>query len=335
MDVRGIIVEKALAFIDLLGFSNMVKCDYVRARSVLNDFYNISYSEIKTNPEVCGTLFSDCLIANSENSAVLVNTICSIYRKCLQKNQLYPQRELGTFFLLPRGGISKGDVNIEERTEAPNIHKEFIVSPALVHSSKMEQTIKGSRLLIAVNHLNQEDMEFNWNRKVHAILYSDVGYTSYENYSYKDALWFRDLAKDCKDQKREIMDLLRIAMLMIKANENNHEILDQHIETFRIGLLSYSKHCETIINDEVLNRVLSEFRDDKYWLVWVSVLEMVLSSPDGQVASQNSNLVEFYKAVCLSSGWRNVIEYSNRQENVYFKHLLKTYIDKLNIKCGV
>ncbi len=41
-------MEKILAFVDLLGFSQMVNADENKARVILNDFYNISFSEIKS-----------------------------------------------------------------------------------------------------------------------------------------------------------------------------------------------------------------------------------------------------------------------------------------------
>jgi len=43
-------LEKALAFIDLLGFSQMVSKDYNRAKKVLDYFYNIAYKVLKNEP---------------------------------------------------------------------------------------------------------------------------------------------------------------------------------------------------------------------------------------------------------------------------------------------
>ena len=58
-------MEKILAFVDLLGFSQMVNTDEKKARVVLNDFYNIAFKEIKIRPSVNGHLFSDSLLAYS------------------------------------------------------------------------------------------------------------------------------------------------------------------------------------------------------------------------------------------------------------------------------
>src|SRR5258706_8704964 len=124
-------MDRILAFVDLLGFSKMVESNYGEARTVLNDFYNICFSVIKRDATVNGSLFSDSLLAHSSNNASLVNCITEIYRKCLAKNEHYTNTD--KFFLLPRGAISIGYVNIEERQTSPNLTKDFIVSPALVH----------------------------------------------------------------------------------------------------------------------------------------------------------------------------------------------------------
>ena len=139
--------EKTLAFLDLLGFSSMVTRDRDRARDVLSDFYNICFRAIKDIQSIEGNLLSDSLIAYCSDREVLIKCLCKIYRNCLKKNREYD--DVSSFFLLPRGGLSKGVVHIENRIESPNLPKNFIVSPALVHSAKMESSIKGSRLLIA------------------------------------------------------------------------------------------------------------------------------------------------------------------------------------------
>ena len=91
---------KALAFIDLLGFSQMVSSNHNRAKLILNDFYNISYRLIRDQTEIQGDLFSDSLMAHSSNPAILVNTISKIYRECLKKNNDY-YFPLDKYFLLP------------------------------------------------------------------------------------------------------------------------------------------------------------------------------------------------------------------------------------------
>jgi len=61
------------------------------------------------------------------------------------------------FFLLLRGAVSEGFVQLEDRITSPNFNKNFIISPALVHSAKLESLVKGSRLLVAVNNDSEEE----------------------------------------------------------------------------------------------------------------------------------------------------------------------------------
>lgn len=186
-------MNKILAYVDLLGFSRMVKLNHLQARTVLNDFYNICFSVIKTTPQVRGSLFSDSLLVHSEDYPALINCVTKIYRRCLLKNDTY--NALSDFFLLPRGAVSVGIVNIEEREDAPNLTKGFIVSPALVHSAELEKSIKGSRLLIAVNKNNNESQAIVWNQSINSILYENTSFELWKNYKYQDSLWFRDITK--------------------------------------------------------------------------------------------------------------------------------------------
>src|SRR5687767_2340628 len=112
-------MERILAFVDLLGFSTMVRNDPQRAREILNDFYNICFRVIKEDTRVNGSLFSDSLLAHSTDYTALLNCMCKIYRECLNANANYT--DTSNFFLLPRGAVSIGYVDIEERLEAPNI----------------------------------------------------------------------------------------------------------------------------------------------------------------------------------------------------------------------
>jgi len=268
---------QALAFIDLLGFGQMVGKNPNRSKIILNDFYNITFRIIKGKDEVQGNLFSDSLLAYSNNPAELVNVIAGIYRECLKKNNDY-DFDLSKYFLLPRGGISYGMVDIQKRMEAPNLTKNFIISPALVHSAKMESKIKGARLLIADPKNNNEQI-FNWNSDVKSILYENSTFTFWSNYRYFDALWFLDLNKEYEDQKSEVTELIKIAIKLAKSNSNNKSAIEHHIQTLRIGLLSYCKFL-TPNSNPLLERIISEFEDDKYWLIWLTLFEVLMQSPD-------------------------------------------------------
>ena len=319
---------QALAFIDLLGFSQMVGKNPDRSKIILNDFYNITFRIIKGRDEVQGNLFSDSLLAYSNNPAELVNVIAGIYRECLKKNNDY-DFDLSKYFLLPRGGISYGMVDIQNRMEAPNLTKNFIISPALVHSAKMESRIKGARLLIADPENNNEQM-FNWNTDVKSILYENSTFTFWSNYKYFDALWFLDLNKEYEDQKSEVTELINIAIKLAKSNSNNKSAIEHHIQTLRIGLLSYCKFL-TPNSNPLLERIISEFEDDKYWLIWLTLFEVLMQSPDNWAFPAKSEVINFYKNISLKSSWANVIKEINRPQNEYQKYLLNRFIDELSI----
>lgn len=319
---------QALAFIDLLGFSQMVGSNSSRSKEILNDFYNITFRIIKGRGEVQGHLFSDSLLAYSNSPAVLVNVIAEIYRECLKKNEAY-DFNLSKHFLLPRGGISYGVVDIQNRIEAPNLSKNFIVSPALVHSAKMESQIKGARLLIADPENNNEQV-FNWNGDVKSILYENSTFTFWSNYKYYDALWFLDLNKDHEEQKTEVEELIGISIKLAKSNSGNKGAIEQHIQTLRIGLLSYAKFL-TPNSNPILERIISEFEEDKYWLIWLTLFEVIMQSPDSWAFPSKSEFIEFYKKISLKGSWASVIKEINKPSNSYQKGLLDTFIQELSI----
>lgn len=322
-------MEQAVALIDLLGFSEMVKANPTSATNVLNDFYNICFNEIKGMPSVKGHLFSDSLLCYSGNKAALLNSMTSIYRKCLAKNENY--RMGSKFFLLPRGGISVGIVNIEERTEPPNLTKNFIVSPALVHSATMEREILGSRLLVAVRNDYPEENEILWNNRVKTILYLDEAYDFWEKYVYSDALWFADLALDPNLQRREIRKLLEITTKLVKENSSNPKFLAHHIETLRIGLLSYSRFFEGAGRDNLIESLIEDFSGNKYWKIWISMIEMAMQSPDNWAVPAREDVVTFYKKVGLSKGWVNVLREINHPKRSHLKKLFYQFVNEMKI----
>ncbi|MEM7551577.1 MAG: hypothetical protein AAF363_17975 [Bacteroidota bacterium] len=319
---------KALAFIDLLGFSAMVGADKNLATNILDDFYNISFRHIKNEDLIHGDLFSDSLMAHSSNPAVLVNTISKIYRDCLIKNDTY-NHSLGKYFLLPRGGISFGHVDIQSRTESPNLTKNFIISPALVHSAKMESQIKGSRLLIA-DLENSDDQVFNWNQEIKSILFENSAFTFWSTFKYFDALWFLDLAKDNSAQKTEVTNLIEVAEKLVQANHKNKGAREQHIQTLRIGLLSFSKFL-TPNSNPLLNRFLTNYRDDSYWLIWLTLIEMIMNSPDSWALPSKREVVEFYKEVSLKPGWSKVVADINKPRNEYVLSSFREFLNEMDI----
>jgi hypothetical protein len=323
-------MEKILAFIDLLGFSQMVNTDENKARVILNDFYNIAFSEIKGKPTVNGHLFSDSLLAYSESREDLINCLASIYQKCLLKNASY--NELSKFFLLPRGAMSVGIVNVEDRQTAPNLTKDFIVSPALVHSAKLEAQIKGSRLLVAVKNELQQQMQLDWNKNIRYGLFQDDTLSFLESYKYKDVLWFSSF-DDGNTQPDNLINLIDIAIKLVKDNSRHEKVLLQHIWTLRIGLLSYSKYLGKE-NDPVLNKILREFRDDKYWLLWMTLIEIIVISTTEWKYAACKKIVAFYKKTSLKKGWSNLIEELNKPGEQNALKCFEKFIDELSIRTG-
>ncbi len=321
-------MEKILAFVDLLGFSQMVNTDEDKARVILNDFYNIAFNEIKSRTSVNGHLFSDSLLVYSNSREDLINCLAAIYQKCLLKNDSY--NELSKFFLLPRGAMSVGIVNVEDRQTAPNLTKDFIVSQALVHSAKLESQIKGSRLLVAVKNDQQQKMQLDWNRNIRYDLYQDDAFTFLENYKYKDVLWFSSF-DDGNNQQDNLIKLIDIAIKLVKDNSRNEKVLLQHIWTLRIGLLSYSKYLGQE-NDPVLNRIIREFRADQYWLLWMTIIEMIVNSTTEWKYAASKKIVDFYKKTSLKKGWSNLIEELNKPGEQYALKCFEKFIDQMAIQ---
>lgn len=322
-------MNKILAFIDLLGFSKMVETDYDKAKEILNDFYNISDRIIKRDKKVQGSLFSDSLLAYSDDYPALINCITEIYRECLKKNATYNK---GTdFFLLPRGAVSVGNLNTEERQTSLNLTKDFIISPALVHSAKLETTIKGSRLLIAVKTDDEQQVsDINWNPQIKSILYDNSSFEFWKGYTYKDALWFLDLSKSDKDQKVEVIKLIDIAIKLVKDNAKKEKVIDQHINLLRIGLLSYTKFLGKE-NDEVLKKIIKEFKADQYWLLWLTVIEIIMNSQQQWKYAALSSIVDFYKKSSLKPSWIKVLEEINKPEQQYLRKSFELFLDEMPI----
>lgn len=321
-------MEKILAFIDLLGFSQMVNNDENKARIILNDFYNISFDEIKDKPTVNGHLFSDSLLIYSTSREDLINCLASIYKRCLLKNGTY--KEVSKFFLLPRGAMSVGIVNVEDRQTAPNLTKDFIVSQALVHSAKLESQIKGSRLLVAVKNIEQEQMQLNWNRNIRYGLYQDDAFSFLENYKYKDVLWFSSL-DDGIEERDSLINLIEIAIKLVKENARNEKVLLQHIWTLRIGLLSYSKYLGQE-NDPILNRIIKEFKADQYWLLWMTLIEIIVTSTNAWKYASSKKIVDFYKKTSLKKGWSDLIEELNKPGEQYALNCFEKFLSEMSIE---
>lgn len=317
--------SKALLFIDLLGFSEMVSNDSEKAKNILSDFYNICYDLINNDATIKGNLFSDSLLAYSSNPSVLANMACTIYRKCLKKNKYYYENlnyDLSKFFLLPRGGISFGLVDVQDREEAPNLQKNFIVSPALVHSAKMESKIKGSRLLIAEP---LDKRVFNWNENINSVLYENSSFIFWKDFKYFDSLWFLDLQEEGQE---EIEELINIAKILVFNNFDKISNLEQHIQTLRIGLLSFSKFLNSQ-DISIIKELINQFADEKYWLVWLTIFEMIGYNSDAVLILQNREVIDFYKRISVSKNWSKVINEINLPNNEKLKEIFSDLLNHI------
>lgn len=323
--------EKILAFVDLLGFSRMVGLDQEKARRVLNNFYNISWRNIRDNPLVKGTLMSDSLLLYSDNRTSILNCLSDIYRECFKKNSEY--EFLGKdFFLLLRGAVSEGFVQLEDRTTSPNLDKNFIISPALVHSAKLESLVKGSRLLVAVKDGSQEqEREYHWNNNLKSLLYPASSIKYMKDYKYTDVLWFRDESKEPDLQRKEVEDLLGIAFKLVKENATNPKYIEQHIQTLRIGLLSYIKFLDRD-NDPILKELLNNYNSSQYWLIWITMIEMIAGGLDSWRFEGSKEIVDFYTKASLEKGWIEVINEINKDEQKYLKGTFKAFLKMLEVR---
>jgi hypothetical protein len=315
-------MNKILAFIDLLGFTKMIEKDHVKAKALLNDFYKIVYDALENNEAIKGNISSDCVMIYSDHYSELLNCVTHIYRLCFKFNKNNNDPD---FYLLPRGGVSIGYMDIGDRDTSLHLTKDFMIGPALVHSSKLEQQIKGSRLLVAVNIADDDQLnELKLNPKLTSPLYENCTFKFWDNYSYFDALWFLDLSKNEADQKAQVLELLDIAFFLLNVNANKPKIVDHYINTLRIGILSYSKFIQPI-NDPVIEYVLAKFYDDSYWLLWLTIIEITMKSE--HEISLDESICIFYKNAVLSNGWTHIIEEINKTGKEYLKKNCNDFLE--------
>jgi hypothetical protein len=306
--------ESAVAFIDLLGFSNAVNNNTTLATEILGDFYEIVY---QTKKDRLGDsqyyLVSDSLIVWSSDWAGMVSFLCEVYRKCLRKTIEYNKIDK---ILLPRGGLSVGSVISQERHTQPRDVKAFIISPALVSATDIEKNMKGARLVIAVKNEN-ENKKIYWNTATSSILYETQSINGNNKCKYFDALWFSDLSLEHDDKKEQTELLFRDYLIFLVLNKDmNPKILPQYTETFRIGLLSYARFLEPVITTpNWLMPIFSDFIDDKFWMIWLSIMEAYLFHGDEWALCKNKDFVNFFHQICTRSGWGEALNYLKKLKN--------------------
>ncbi|MCP2028728.1 hypothetical protein L1276_003899 [Flavobacterium sp. HSC-32F16] len=316
-------MEKILAYIDLLGFTKMIEKDHQKAEELLLQFYDIAFRIIKDDKRLKGNISSDCLLVYSEDYSALINCLTEIYRECFLLNDSFTDTD---FYLLPRGAVSVGAMTIGERDTSVTITKDFMIGKALVHSSKLEPRIKGSRLLIAVNAEDKiQKAALLENNAIKSTLYQNCTFKFWPGYHYVDALWFLDLNKTPEEQKKQVLQLLNIAIKLTNDNSKNSKIAEHYINTLRIGLLSYSKFVENG-NDSVLQTIIKDFKNGKYWFLWLTVIEIAINRQTENKKAEWSFVLNFCKKISLDKSWIFVIEEINKPEKLYLKKALKSFL---------
>lgn len=319
--------QKTVAYTDLLGFSELVVSNPDKAKQLLSDFYNLS-QDIKVNKGFENLelfLFSDFLFVQGDDVSNVVNYMCRLYRGSLKYSETQPCA------MLCRGGIARGSVITQQRRQAPNVIKNFIVSPALTHAVKMERLVKGQRLLLSANE--REELSHFWNRNIESICYDQPSVKPsklFLKYRYQDVLWARDLSKQYTDSKLETATLIKIAAKLFTANYKKSKSVSSHYaETLRICMLSYASVLEPCATDRELLLSLVEDTLIKYphESIWLGFLEMVLLSRDAFAFQTEESVLTFLRVALLSPKWGEICLALKRKENLQLYHAVKELID--------
>lgn len=184
--------NRYLAFVDLLGFREMVESNFDNAKTVLSDFYNICYKSISTNKQIQGDLISDSLFLYTLHNGrleTLTKVLISIYQQCLLNNRYFNEGQL----LAPRGIITYGRVHTQIRNKADNLGKGFIVSDALVRAVKYENMFNGSRLILLLKNTQLGNIKKDFKKNM--VKAKPKPEISVENNNHKayDILWFNSI----------------------------------------------------------------------------------------------------------------------------------------------
>ena len=173
-------------------------------------------------------------------------------------------------------------------------------------------------------------MQLDWNANIRYGLYEDDNFTFLPNYKYKDVLWFSSFHEG-RRQKERLITLIDIAIRLVKENARNERVLLQHIWTLRIGLLSYSKYLGQE-DDFVINRIIKEFKADQYWLIWMTLIEMIVTDSHEWKYAVSKKIVAFYKRTSLKKGWANLIDELNKPGEQYALKCFERFLDEMLIR---
>jgi hypothetical protein len=139
--------EKFVAYIDILGFAEMVSKRGGNAEIKLTNFYKSIYDIWKElqfpQDDIMGLGYSDSLTIYTEDTSIeslekIFKFVPKLYKKSLFEHEI-----------MLRGGLAKGRFNIKETVGFSNLEKNFFLGQAFIDAYKLENKkgIKGCRFV--------------------------------------------------------------------------------------------------------------------------------------------------------------------------------------------
>jgi hypothetical protein len=77
--------------------------------------------------------------------------------------------------------------------------------------------------------------------------------------------------------------------------------------------------------------VIREFEADQYWLVWLTIIEIIMNSQTEWKYAAVSSIVDFYKKSSLKVGWIKVLEEINKPGQEYLRKSFSLFLDEMNV----
>jgi len=318
--------RRIVAYSDLLGFSELAVQKPETASLLLSDFYNYAQNiKVQNSYEDLELfLFSDFLFVQGDRVERVVNYMCQLYRQALEHS------EHSEAPMLIRGGVARGGVVTQQRREAPQVTKNFIVSQALTHAVKMESLVKGQRLLVSAKE--REEIDHFWNSGINAICYDQPSLKPselFKKYRYQDLLWARDLSQTYADSRLATMKHIKISEKLYRENSQKSKgVVAHYAETLRICLLSYASLLESSALDrEFISRFVQEtLIPYPNASVWVGFLECVLLSRDSFAFHAEPEMSSFLRHAVLAKEWGEVSTALEQPEHAQLLSAVKEFI---------
>jgi hypothetical protein len=318
--------RRIVAYSDLLGFSELAVQKPEAASLLLSDFYNYAQNiKVQNSYEDLELfLFSDFLFVQGDRVERVVNYMCQLYRQAL-KHSAHSEAPM-----LIRGGVARGGVVTQQRREAPQVTKNFIVSPALTHAVKMESLVKGQRLLVSAKE--REEIDHFLNSGINAVCYDQPSLKPselFKKYRYQDLLWARDLSQPYADSRLATMKYIEISEKLYRENSQKPKgVVAHYAETLRICLLSYASLLEPCAADrEFISRFVQEtLIPHPNASVWIGFLECVLLSRHSFAFHDAPEMSSFLRHAVLAKEWGEVSTSLEQPEHEQLLSAVKEFI---------